>query len=129
MDPSAFAENGGPSIVSRMGVFFREADNKRVATVGALGGWDQLRSRLKGEEGRPMLYFFSTCVHTIRTLPALQHDSSKAEDVDSDGEDHAPDETRYACMSRPWIATGAGAKKPPIDPYDREPEVDSWKVA
>jgi hypothetical protein len=24
------------------------------------------------------------------------------EDVDTDGEDHAYDETRYACMSRPW---------------------------
>ena len=50
-----------------------------------------------------MIYFFSTCVDSIRTLPALQHDVNKPEDVDSEGEDHAPDEIRYACMSRPYV--------------------------
>ena len=109
IDPSACAENGGPSISERMyrrsnkRIAWREADNKRVAQRGALGGWDQLRARLKGEDERPMLYFFSTCVHTIRTLPALQHDDARMEDVDTEGEDHAPDETRYACMSRPYL--------------------------
>lgn len=131
LDPSAFAEDGGPSIASRLGVIFRRADNKRVAQSGAMGGWDQLRSRLKGEEGKPMLYFFSTCIHTIRTLPALQHDSMRAEDVDTEGEDHAPDETRYACMSRPWIATkgtGKGQPKPDYGGFEDRDE-DSWKVA
>lgn len=116
IDPSAFSEDGGPSIAERMwraGVKFRRADNKRVGKVGALGGWDQLRARLLGEEGdrladgtiltRPMIYFFSTCINTIRTLPALQHDEAKPEDVDTEGEDHAADETRYACMSRPFV--------------------------
>lgn len=106
IDPSAFAENGGPSIGSRMAdrkVFFHRADNTRVGSRGAMGGWDLLRHRLKGDESGPMLYFFSTCVHTIRTLPALQHDPMKAEDVDTDGEDHAPDETRYVCSARPWV--------------------------
>lgn len=121
IDPSAWSENGGPSIAERMlthskrRVAFREADNRRVPQKGALGGWDQLRARLVGtaqrderglvrwDTGRPMLYFFSTCAHTIRTLPALQHDELRAEDVDTDGEDHAPDETRYACMSRPYL--------------------------
>jgi hypothetical protein len=131
LDPSAFAENGGPSIASRLGVIFREADNKRVAQAGALGGWDQLRARLKGDDGRPMLYFFSTCVHTIRTLPALQHDPLKAEDVDSEGEDHAPDETRYACMSRPWITQGPKAtpKRDGYDWNDASNDGDNWKTA
>jgi hypothetical protein len=129
LDPSAFAENGGPSIASRLGVSFREADNKRVAQAGAMGGWDQVRSRLKGEEGRPMLYFFSTCTHTIRTLPALQHDSVRAEDVDSDGEDHAPDETRYACMSRPWVTSQKTKHVNKRDYDDDDKEDDSWKVA
>ena len=40
---------------------------------------------------------------SIRTIPAMQHDQLNAEDMDSDGEDHAPDETRYACMARPWV--------------------------
>ncbi len=106
IDPSTTAQNGGPSIrerIARRGVIFREADNKRIGTVGAMGGWDQLRARLKGDGERPGIYFFSTCVHTIRTLPLLQHDPGRAEDVDTDGEDHAADETRYACMARPYV--------------------------
>lgn len=130
LDPAAFAEDGGPSIAQRMGVVFRRADNKRVGVKGAMGGWDQLRERLKGDE-RPMIYFFSTCVHTIRTLPALQHDSSRAEDVDTDGEDHAADETRYACMSRPWIKTGNAVQKPRSrwDKAFEGEESSSWKIA
>lgn len=106
-DPSIFAEDGGPSIAERMhkvGCAWYPADNKRIP------GWDQLRARLGGEDDmgngeRPMIYFFSTCRDSIRTIPALQHDDKKAEDVDTDGEDHAADETRYACMSRPWLKT------------------------
>lgn len=112
LDPAAFAEDGGPSIAERMmngtngknGSTFRAADNKRVTARGAMGGWDQMRSRLDGDEdGRPMLYFFETCVHAIRTIPALMHDENRPEDLNSDMEDHAADEVRYACMSRPWI--------------------------
>lgn len=106
LDPAAFASDGGPSIAERMArrqVFFRRADNARVSQRGAMGGWDQLRSRLIGDGERPMIYFFSTCRDTIRTLPALQHDQNKPEDVDTDAEDHAPDEVRYACMSRPYV--------------------------
>jgi len=110
LDPSAFAADGGPSIAERMArategaIWFRRADNRRVVLRGAMGGWDQVRSRLKGDrdEGRPMLYTFSTCRDFIRTLPALQHDAIRPEDVDTEGEDHAPDEARYACMSRPY---------------------------
>lgn len=115
LDPSAFAEDGGPSIAERMGkrlVLFQRADNKRVTQRGAMGGWDQLRSRLIGED-RPMIFLFSSCIHTIRTLPALQHDDSRPEDVDTEGEDHAADETRYACMSRPWTPPLPKALEPP----------------
>ena len=79
-----------------------------------MGGWDQLRGRLVGDEdGHPMLVFFDTCIHTIRTLPALQHDEKKPEDVDTDGEDHAPDMVRYGCMSRPWIRKAPEIERPP----------------
>lgn len=121
LDPSAFSQDGGPSIAERLDkakVGFRPADNKRVARAGALGGWDQLRSRLKGRDDGPLILFFSTCVHTIRTLPALQHDELKPEDVDTESEDHAPDETRYACMSRP-IVHDAPEKPDPKFPLDR----------
>ncbi|MCO5157562.1 MAG: terminase family protein [Aquamicrobium sp.] len=117
LDPAAFASDGGPSIAERImsasGIVFRPADNKRVTQRGAMGGWDQMRARLRGnEEGLPMLFFFSTCVHSIRTIPALQHDEDKPEDLDTDGEDHAADETRYACMSRPWVRKDGNDDKP-----------------
>lgn len=116
-DGSIFDADGGPSLGERMfkeGLAWRRADKTRVARVGAMGGWDQVRARLDGELTRddagnvladegPQLVVFTTCKDLIRTLPALQHDALKPEDVDSDMEDHAPDEARYACMSRPFV--------------------------
>src|SRR6476659_2922848 len=54
LDPSAFKEDGGPSIAERINdeliakklVSFSEADNTRIPRLGAVGGWDQMRSRL-----------------------------------------------------------------------------------
>jgi hypothetical protein len=96
-DPSIFIRNGGPSIAEAMfKCRWRRADNKRTP------GWEALRQRLVGWDGAPMLYFAENCEDTIRTLPILQHDEGNPEDLDTDGEDHAADELRYACMSRPW---------------------------
>jgi hypothetical protein len=109
LDPAAFAEDGGKSIAERMAehkAYFRPADNARVARLGAMGGWDQMRARLVGDgDGKPMIVCFSTCLDSIRTIPAMQHDQGRPEDMDSNLEDHAADEWRYACMSRPWIKT------------------------
>jgi hypothetical protein len=112
LDPSAFAEDGGPSLAERIGkgsgnkVYFRPADNRRVAKMGAMGGWDQMRARLVGDkEGRAMIVTFPTCADSIRTVPFLQHDPDRPEDVMTDSEDHAADEWRYACMSRPYVRT------------------------
>lgn len=115
MDPSTFADHGGPSIADRMhmkGVHFRQADNKRVAQRGALGGWDQMRARMKGDGTNPMIACFSTCEHSIRTIPVLQHDLSRPEDLDTEAEDHAADDWRYACMSYPYIKEKPPAAKP-----------------
>jgi hypothetical protein len=105
-DPAIFAEDGGPSraeIFTRLGVHFLRADNRRVAGAGAMGGWDEMRQRLKGKDGTPMLYVFETCRDFIRTVPVLPHDPKRAEDVDTSANDHVADEARYACMSRPWV--------------------------
>jgi len=137
LDPAAFSEDGGPSIASRiMGttdhkVMFRRADNARVPGRGAMGGWDQMRGRLIGDEdGNPMIACFSTCVDSIRTIPALQHDKDRPEDLDSDGEDHAGDDWRYACMSRPWVKPLRPTQKPARDRYDREDDEDeiNWRT-
>lgn len=108
-DPSIFAQNGGPSIAEMMLIekcnFFR-GDNARQA------GWEQMRRRLAADP--PLLYFHESCEQTIETLPNLQHDEKNPEDLDTDAEDHAADETRYAVMSRPSIRD---VKKPnnPLD--------------
>jgi len=120
-DPSIFGEKDGPSISEKMAaerVIWRRAENKRIS------GWDQVRGRLKGqcvevvkvpvtlpdgtveervvsETWEPMLYVTENCEHLIRTLPIQERDSTDWEDVDTDGEDHAADELRYVCMSRP----------------------------
>jgi hypothetical protein len=63
---------------------------------------------------------FSTCLDSIRTIPAMQHDQARPEDMDSNLEDHAADEWRYACMSRPWIKTVKEKPQKPVkDVYER----------
>lgn len=128
LDPAAFAEDGGPSIRERMAketenkVLFRPADNKRVSQKGALGGWDQMRSRLKGDGERPALYVFSTCRDFIRTIPSLQHDQSRPEDLDTEAEDHVADEARYGCMSRPYLRELPKPKVSRPDVYEGQPD-------
>lgn len=68
---------------------------------------EQVKLRLQGYKNKagvqtPALRFFSTCYHSIRTIPMLTHDKRQPEKVDTNGEDHAYDETGYACMSRPY---------------------------
>ena len=132
LDPSAFIESGGPSIAERINkclidsklAAFRAADNRRVprnigdpAKSGPMAGWDQMRARMRGTNGVPMLYCFSTCHDSIRTIPVLQHDETRSEDLDTEAEDHAADEWRYACMSRPWTRAMPKALLPPRDSY------------
>lgn len=105
-DPAIFIRDGGPSIAETMAIHrcsWRRADNKRIS------GAELFRQRLVGEqdpatgEWAPMLYFLDCCEDSIRTIPLLQHDDKHLEDVDTQMEDHAYDETRYAIMSRPWV--------------------------
>ena len=118
IDPSTTNDiGGGPTIAERINGRliaarmspFRKADNTRVNTRdskdkrGPMGGWDMMRQRIIGVDGRPMIYCFTTCVASIRTIPVLQHDPARAEDLDTKSEDHAADDWRYACMSRPWL--------------------------
>lgn len=109
VDSSMFDEDGGPSLAERamkvrvggQKLSLRRADKRR------LPGWNQVRYRLRGDFGPthspPMLFFTQFCAAAIRTLWSLQHNdvTSRFEDADTDGEDHAPDGVRYACMSRP----------------------------
>lgn len=74
-----------------------KADNSRIT------GWGRMRIMLNGENGIPFMTFSPRCKNSIRTIPELIHDELNVEDVDSSGEDHAGDESRYAAMSRASI--------------------------
>jgi hypothetical protein len=71
------------------------------------------------EDGYPRMYVLDSCRDFIRTLPSLQYDDHKVEDIDTEGEDHIADEFRYFCMSRP--INPMEAKDSPVvlsDPLD-----------
>lgn len=107
-DPAIWDAETGESIADvagRYGIFFQRGDHKRIP------GWMQMHYRLAFDErGLPMMQVFSTCKGFIRTLPLLQYDDVKVEDLDTAGEDHIADETRYMCMARPI--------KPRVKPQD-----------
>ena len=98
-DPAIWDAETGESIAdvaAKHQVFFTPGDNKRIP------GWMQVHYRLAFDDnGFPQMYVFSNCRAFIRTIPLLQYDEHKPEDLDTDGEDHVADEVRYFCMSRP----------------------------
>ena len=98
-DPSIWDQSRGESVAevaAKHGIYFSPGDNKRVA------GWMMVHYYMAIDEyGESMMYIFSNCKAFIRTIPALQYDDHKVEDLDTDMEDHVADEVRYFCMSRP----------------------------
>ncbi len=98
-DPAIWNAETGKSIAdvaAEHSVFFQKGDHERIA------GWMQVHYRLAFDDnGFPMMYIFSNCKAFIRTIPLLQYDEHKPEDLDTDGEDHVADEVRYFLMSRP----------------------------
>lgn len=98
-DPSIWDKSRGEAIVEvayRHQLNFLPGDNKR------LPGWMQCHYRFAFDEaGYPMVYFFRNCEAAIRTIPLLQYDEHKPEDLDTSQEDHFADSFRYFCMARP----------------------------
>lgn len=115
-DPSIWNAQTGESIAdaaAKHGVYFMKGDNERLA------GWMQMHYRLAFDEnGYPMMYVFNNCKAFIRTIPALVHDEHRVEDLDTDGEDHVADDTRYFCQCRPITPR---AHTPP-DKYNVSPQ-------
>ena len=104
-DPAIFDKSRGDSVADQMapgymgrrqGVVFNKGDHARIA------GKMQLHERLRfDEEGKPMLYVFSTCRNWIRTVSTLPYSDKNPEDVSTDAEDHDYDATRYFLMDHP----------------------------
>lgn len=101
-DPACWNREGleGASIAESFaaeGWLMDRANNNRVT------GMAELHTRLKtlGADGRPMMLVFDSCRDWLRTMPLLVADPKRPEDIDTQGEDHIYDETRYAVLS-PW---------------------------
>jgi hypothetical protein len=113
-DPSIFDDSRGDSIAKQMareGIRFREGDNSRI------DGKMQLHYRLSfGEDGYPLIYIFNWCRNFIRTVPELTYDEKHPEDVDTDGEDHIYDETRYMIQEHPVPARENFMDRKPFNP-------------
>ena len=63
------------------------------SSKGRIEGANQFKQRLIGNKladgtYKPAIYFFSNCIHSIRTIPMLAHDKRDPEKYDTDGEDH-----------------------------------------
>jgi hypothetical protein len=101
-DPSIWSKaDEGPSIAENMadeGVLWEPAINDRVQ------GWMEVHNRLRlDDEGRPRFKVTENCKQFWRTVPLLQSDPNRPEDLDTKMEDHVIDEVRYALMSRPCL--------------------------
>lgn len=125
-DPAIWQENGGVStanMAAQKHVFFQKGDNAR------LPGWMQMHYRMAFDEnGYPMLYVFEGCKAFIRTIPTLIYDEHMPEDLDTKGEDHVADETRYMCMLNPITPPLKQADPPKqYDPLDRQPLENAGK--
>jgi hypothetical protein len=66
-------------------------------------GWQLICERLQASRQQPMeypgLFVFNICRHLIRTLPLLQADKKKIEDIDTENEDHAADCLRLRILA------------------------------
>lgn len=93
-------------IMQKFGIYFEKGNHDR------LSGKMQIHYRLQFDEnGIPGMYIFKNCKDFIRTIPNLVYDDHNVEDINTDGEDHIYDETRYFLMLNP-ISPNEVPKKP-----------------
>ncbi len=98
-DPAIWDASRGESIADtalKYGLYFSPGDNERIP------GWMQCHYRLQFDgKGYSRMYVFDNCQAFIRTVPLMMYHRHRPEDLDTELEDHAADEWRYLCMSRP----------------------------
>lgn len=100
------------SLMAAEGVSFTRGDKSPGSRILGVSLMRQmlLNSMNEPKEG-PGFYVTSNCVHTIRTVPSLDKDEDKPDDVNSDGEDHIWDVIRYRLLksrvkARELVVTG-----------------------
>lgn len=125
-DPAMFTkgQDMSISIADQFKKAFRELGfevSLKPASNDRIGGWEVLHNWLSiAPDGLPYWLMTENCVNLIRTLPELIHDENRVEDVDTDGEDHAPDASRYCLKHIKWIDAKSGGITPPTKPKVKE---------
>jgi hypothetical protein len=107
-DPAIFTEMGSASIYAEIKkaaaerhhpLHFSKANNERIT------GWqkmcDMLENAAAERPEKPGMWVFNTCVSFLRTVPTLQRDDARPDDVNTDQEDHCGDAARYGCNTTP----------------------------
>lgn len=82
-------------VMARNRVYLTKPRKERVA------GWQAVRQRLvaaKERNGQPGLWATARCRYFWETVPFIQRDDHRPEDIDTGGPDHAADAARYAAM-------------------------------
>jgi hypothetical protein len=91
------------------GQYAREGITLRPASMERINGWAAVLQGFGDSEGgvRPKLFIHRRCGRLVETLPALQHDPSRPEDVlkvdadeDGVGGDDAADALRYMVATK-----------------------------
>jgi hypothetical protein len=98
-DTAIWEVRDGSSIGNSLSSFGCRWTRAYKGSGSRIAGWALIRTMLgaakRGDLESPHLYFFPQAQHHIRTLPLMQRDNKKPEDIDSDLEDHAMDSLRY----------------------------------
>jgi hypothetical protein len=101
-------------VLSEHGVYLQRPRKQRVA------GWANMRELLhnaKERNGRPGMWITARCKYFWSTVPFLQRDPSRPEDIITTGPDHAGDAARYAVQE--LIEQTGGVRNTKRDPRDR----------
>ena len=134
LDSACWARNGvtGVTIAEAINIELAKANLALFSksSKGRVEGANAFKQRLIGNktstgEFVPAIRFFTTCVHTARTIPMLGHDTHNPETYDTNGEDHLADAIVYACMSRPFAPLKATPPRK-LDGYRKEIETSAW---
>lgn len=105
-DSGMWSQVDGPTINDRM---YEATDGKYLMTKchkDRAQNYQEMRYRIEGVDGKPLLYITENCIHFWRTVPGLQLDPIHPEKGhDTKMEDHAADDCLYACAEQPVALT------------------------
>lgn len=118
LDSACWAKTGVPCVAEEINnqLYAAKLPTFGKSAKGRAEGANAIKQRLIGNKNSageyvPAIKFFTTCLHTARTIPMIAHDKHNPETYDTDAEDHCVDCIAYACLSRPFAPTKVTPKR------------------